>query len=98
MGGIDVCPGDILHANSEGVIRISRTSLPALLSAAARMRSLEHEAHALFRRKDVELKVKPAGVEKMFSNYGFVGAPVKGSRLSSSRGSLTRGKRPAGEL
>jgi|HubBroStandDraft_6_1064221.scaffolds.fasta_scaffold289719_2 4-hydroxy-4-methyl-2-oxoglutarate aldolase len=98
MGGIDVSPGDILHADSEGVIRIPRTSLPALHSAAARMRSLEHEARALFRRNDVEPKVKRAGFEKMFSDYGFMGEAGERLALVEFTREFERGKRPAGEL
>ena len=71
VGGITVRPGDVIHANQEGVIRIPPASLNKLPAAAARMRACEHESHCLFRRTDLTPAEKRSGVAEVFAKYGF---------------------------
>lgn len=71
IGGVKVAPGDLIHANFEGVIRIPRGCAAALPEAATRMRACEHEAHLLFRRTDLPNVEKRARVDRVFTKYGF---------------------------
>ena len=71
LGGITVKPGDVLHANQEGVIRIPAGCLEELPEAATRMRAAEHEAHRLWRRTDVPPAEKRRYVSEAFAKYGF---------------------------
>jgi regulator of RNase E activity RraA len=49
LGGITVSPGDVLHANHEGVIKIPSGCLGSLAERARQMRVFEYEAHAVLR-------------------------------------------------
>jgi len=71
MGGITIHPGDVLHANNEGVIRIPPSCLDALPDAAARMRAFEHEVHGTWRRKDLTIDEKRRLVLKVGRKFGF---------------------------
>jgi regulator of RNase E activity RraA len=71
VGGITVAPGDVLHANAEGVIKIPRACLPVLAARAVQMRAFEHEAHIMWRRTDLSLESKRAGVGALVEKYGF---------------------------
>ena len=71
IGGITVTPGDVIHANCEGVIRIPHGCLEALPEAAVRMRACEHEAHLLLRRTDLKNSEKRTGIDGVFEKYGF---------------------------
>ena len=71
VGGITVATGDILHANAEGVIKIPRACLPVLAARAVQMRAFEHEAHIMWRRTDLSLYTKRAGVGALVEKYGF---------------------------
>lgn len=50
VGGITINPGDMIHANSEGVIRIPECAVAKLADRAPAYRAFEHDAHQLFRR------------------------------------------------
>jgi 4-hydroxy-4-methyl-2-oxoglutarate aldolase len=71
IGGIVVAPGDILHANSEGVIKIPRACIEQLPIKAAQMRAFEHEVHVVLRRTDMNIEQKRAHVVELLARYGF---------------------------
>lgn len=71
IGGITVEPGDVLHANDEGVIRIPPGCLDGLPDAAARMRAFEHDVHGTWRRRDLTVDQKRRLVVDMGRKHGF---------------------------
>jgi 4-hydroxy-4-methyl-2-oxoglutarate aldolase len=71
LGGLKISPGDIIHANTEGIIRIPRSCVQQLPQRAAQMRALEHEAHALLRQTGVSIATKRAAVQGLLDHYGF---------------------------
>lgn len=71
IGGITIIPGDIIHANAEGVIRLPKTSIVKLLKQAPSYRAFEHEAHQLFRRTDLKVAQKRKQFETILSKYKF---------------------------
>lgn len=71
IGGITIAPGDVIHANAEGVIRIPPTCLDALPDAAGRMRAFEHEVHGTWRRTDLSIDEKRRLVLKVGRKFGF---------------------------
>jgi len=80
VGGITIRPGDVIHANNEGVIRIPHGSIDQLAQRAVRMRAFEHAAHVVWRRNDRSLAEKRAHVQKLLVEYGFtdcVSAPKR---------------------
>jgi len=89
IGGITVAPGEIIHANAEGVIKIPRGSLPNLIDSAVRMRAFEHDAHVVLRRTDLEPATKRRMVSELLPKYGF--GPGAGK---SSKSKIGRGKHP----
>lgn len=80
LGGITIHPGDVIHANSEGVIRIPSGCLDRLAAAAVRMRAFEHAAHVVWRRSDRTPAEKRAHVQRLLVEYGLtdcVSAPKR---------------------
>ncbi len=71
IGGITIRPGDVIHANDEGVIRIPAGCLPHLASQAVQMRAAEAEAHRVLRRTDRRPFHKSQQVIEIFAKYGF---------------------------
>lgn len=71
IGGIMVSPGEIIHANAEGVIKIPQGSFSKLIASAVRMRAFEHAAHTLLRRTDLAPAVKRRMVTELLPKYGF---------------------------
>jgi len=71
IGGIVIQPGDIIHACSEGVIRIPHSCLDRLASAAIRNRAFEHDVHRFLRRSDVTPLEKRVHIQKLMVQYGF---------------------------
>lgn len=71
IGGITVRTGDVLHADSAGVIRIPHTCIDTVQERAIQMRAFEHEAHQWLRRKDVSLAVRRDQVKQLLKQYGF---------------------------
>ena len=86
IGGITVAPGEIIHADAEGVIKIPRGSLPKLIASAIRMRAFELEAHTFLRRTDLEPTAKREMVSELLPKYGFAPGVGKGSKSRSARG------------
>jgi len=74
IGGIWVRPGEVIHADSEGVIKIPTTCLEILAERATQMRSFEHDVHALFRRPDLPLRQKSDYVRASLEKHGFAPA------------------------
>ena len=71
VGGITVNPGDVIHANSEGVIKLPRQALDKLPERAIAMRAFEHKTHTLWRQPDVSVADKKKGVMQYLADYGF---------------------------
>lgn len=71
IGGITISPGDIIHANAEGVIRIPDRAVTKLLEQAPAYRAFEHEAHQLFRRTDINAARKRELFKGVNCKYGF---------------------------
>jgi 4-hydroxy-4-methyl-2-oxoglutarate aldolase len=71
VGGITINPGDIIHADSEGVIRISEEIAEPLIDKAPDMRGFEQAVHAIFRRTDVDSTRCREELAKVLERYGF---------------------------
>ena len=72
VGGITIRPGDVIHANAEGVIRIPPTCLEILAAKATQMRAFEHDAHRVMRRTDLPSREKPNLLRALLAKYGFI--------------------------
>jgi len=79
IGGVTISPGDVVHADHNGVIRIPSDCLTELAAAAVRNRAFEHEAHMFLRRTDKTPAEKRAQVLALVQKYGFSDC-VSGSR------------------
>ncbi|MEQ1849990.1 MAG: RraA family protein [Chthoniobacteraceae bacterium] len=71
VGGVTIHPGDVIHANADGVIRIPPACLGELATNAVRNRAFEHEAHLFLRRTDRSPSEKRAYVQALIAKYGF---------------------------
>jgi 4-hydroxy-4-methyl-2-oxoglutarate aldolase len=71
LGGIVVGPGDIVHADSGGVITIPAGCAERLPGEAIRMLSFEREAHMLLRRTDLRSAGKRGKIQELLAGYGF---------------------------
>lgn len=71
IGGITVAPGDLIHANAEGVIKIPSGCMARLIPAAVRMRAFEHEAHTLMRRTEIMPAEKQRAMAGLLNKYKF---------------------------
>ncbi len=71
IGGITVRPGDVIHANAEGVIVIPPSCLDVLAAKAVLMRAFEHEAHLAARRTDLAPAEKRRRTAEALAKYGF---------------------------
>jgi 4-hydroxy-4-methyl-2-oxoglutarate aldolase len=71
IGGIKISAGDVVHANSEGVIRIPKECLATLPAKASAMRAFEHKAHCLLRRTDLTPAEKRRRVTELLALDGF---------------------------
>lgn len=79
IGGVTIQPGDIVHANSEGVICIPLSCVEKLAAAAVRNRAFEHDVHRFLRRTDVSPIEKREHVQKLIAQYNFADC-VSGSK------------------
>jgi len=99
IGGITIRPGDVIHANDEGVIRIPSTCLETLAQSAVRMRAFEHEAHLALRRTDLSFEEKRAQVGAMIAKYGFADCVTRGcGEFGEGAGEGKSGRRGRGSL
>jgi 4-hydroxy-4-methyl-2-oxoglutarate aldolase len=71
IGGVTIHPGDVVHANSDGVIRIPPGCLDRLAAAAVRNRAFEHEVHMFLRRTDRSPAEKRTQAQKLSAQHGF---------------------------
>lgn len=71
IGGVTIHPGEVVHANGDGVIRIPSGCLAQLPASAVRNRAFEHEAHMFLRRTDKTPAEKRAHVQALVAKYGF---------------------------
>ncbi len=71
VGGVMIHPGDVMHADQNGVIRIPPDCLERLPAAAVRDRAFEHEAHMFLRRTGPTPAEKRAHVQMLLQKYGF---------------------------
>jgi regulator of RNase E activity RraA len=71
IGGVTISPGDVLHADQNGVIRIPADCIHQLAAAAVRNRAFEQEVHAFLRRTDKTPAEKRAQVQALVAKYGF---------------------------
>jgi regulator of RNase E activity RraA len=84
VGGITIRPGDIIHANAEGVIRIPAGCVEKLPERAVAMRAFEQDAHRHLRRTDLTAQEKRKVVESLVGKYGFAPAAKAGARKRST--------------
>lgn len=71
VGGITVQTGDVIHANSEGVIKIPKSCLAELADGATRMYAFEREAHQMLRQPGRTPTAKRAAVLQLLAKHGF---------------------------
>ena len=71
IGGITVRSGDLIHADSEGVIKIPSACIKDLAASARRMESFEHEAHELLQDTGLSAVERHQRVGKLLPKYGF---------------------------
>ena len=71
VGGITVNPGDVIHADREGVIKLPPGSAEILVRRAPQMLALEHEVHVMWRRSDLNAREKKQGAIDIFAKYDF---------------------------
>ena len=71
IGGVTITPGDVIHADQNGVIRIPQDCIAELPAFAIKNRAFEHEAHMFLRRTDKSPAEKRAQVQALVQQYGF---------------------------
>jgi regulator of RNase E activity RraA len=71
VGGITIRPGDVIHADSGGVIRIPHSCVETLPEQAIQMQAFEREAHMWLRRTDLRASEKRLQVQELLAKYGF---------------------------
>ena len=71
VGGITIRPGDAIHADGGGVIRLPSTCIEELPSRAVQMLAFERDAHAWLRRTDLSPAEKRRRIEELLGKYGF---------------------------
>lgn len=89
IGGITINPGDIIHANREGVIKVPANCLEELPVRATQMRAFEHEAHCVLGRTDLVLAEKRRQVEALAARHGLAEC-VSGRKKGSPEGERER--------
>lgn len=78
IGGITVNPGDVIHANIGGVIKIPPGCLDRLPERASAMTAFEHEVHVVWRQPGVPIDEKRRVTAALLAKYGFTSPPRKG--------------------
>lgn len=73
VGGIIVKHGDVIHADSNGVIKIPQSCAEQLPQRAVQMVAFERDVHAYLRRTDVTTAEKRQRVQDLLMQYGFAG-------------------------
>jgi regulator of RNase E activity RraA len=75
VGGITVRPGEIIHAGTEGVIKLPPSAAEPLIEKAPLMYAAEKEMHHLWRRTDLPLVRKRHRQAEVLKRYGFARRP-----------------------
>jgi regulator of RNase E activity RraA len=75
IGGITVNPGDVIHANAGGVIKLPRKGLERLPALASEMRAFEHDAHRVFRQTGIPVAAKRKAVADLLARTSFAKPP-----------------------
>ena len=65
VGGITVKPGELIHANAGGVIKIPPGATAQLPARAAEMHAFEHNAHCVFRNTAMSIRAKRQAVDAL---------------------------------
>ena len=77
IGGITVHPGDIVHADLNGVIKVPSSCRPAeLMKKAIRWRAYERDLHTSLRRTDLTAAEKRKLMADLFVEYGWAGEGI----------------------
>ncbi|MEO7652917.1 MAG: hypothetical protein ABIZ80_20840, partial [Bryobacteraceae bacterium] len=71
IGGITVSPGDVIHANNEGVIKIPTACLDTIAGNCRQMRVFEYEAHEVMRSSSIPSLQKRQMIGDMLKKFGF---------------------------
>lgn len=71
IGGITVNPGDMIHANIGGVIKIPAACLEKLPERCAAMRAFEHDVHCVWRQDALSVDEKRAAVPPLLKKYNL---------------------------
>ena len=71
LGGVTIRPGDLIHADREGVIRIPPSCWEGLPGRAVAMRAFEQDVHRHLRREDMSVRRKREKVAELLVQYGF---------------------------
>jgi len=74
VGGITVKPGELIHADHEGVIKIPAGMAESLVQRAPLMRAFEHDVHVQLRRTDLTVQEKRDTIGERLEKYGFTAA------------------------
>lgn len=69
VGGLQISPGDLVHASAEGVIRIPQGAIGAAIEKCPSMRAFEHEVHAQWRRTDLSIAEKREAANRLLEKY-----------------------------
>ena len=75
IGGIQVTPGEVIHANVGGVIKVPKQALARLPAAATEMRAFEHAAHCIFRQTGLSIEEKRKAVDALVANLAMGKTP-----------------------
>jgi len=73
VGGITVNPGEVIHANIGGVIKIPAGCLERLPERASAMSAFEHETHCVWRQTGISIEAKRSAVAALLAKHGFAG-------------------------
>jgi regulator of RNase E activity RraA len=90
VGGIIVHPGDVIHANAEGVIRIPHAAMATLAPSAVRMRAFEQKVHMMLRRTDLTVAEKRQCTHGLIAEFGFADCAAHNQTLDGPFKHATR--------
>src|SRR5690606_28422519 len=71
IGGVLIRPGDIIHADNEGVITLREMDVASLLEAAPKLVLAEREVQEVWRREDISIADKRKHAAKIYNQYDF---------------------------
>ena len=74
IGGLTIRPGDIIHAGADGVLRLPREHLDALVETAPKVVTAESMTHAVWRSTDLSIEEKVRRTGQIYKDLGLVSA------------------------